>query len=182
MKAEAFNFDVGVKNYKKNRLIVDKIHLTNEIRYTIETTNKPDFTFSIISHVNNNDYPLSVDNILRGLEIANLKDSFHFFINRKGNVITDVEMKDDTLLGSNAKDKINVVVCLDAVKQNLNNNGERSLLYSIPQLKTLKQIVDTFYFETRNTEFIELNVPNEIKVLSNCGFSINQYITELELI
>ena len=31
MIAPSFNFDIGVKNYKKNRLIVDKIHLKNEL-------------------------------------------------------------------------------------------------------------------------------------------------------
>ena len=65
MKAESFNFDIGVKNYKKNRLIVDKIHLTNEIRYTIETTNKPDFSVSLVSYVNSLDNRFTLPNVLR---------------------------------------------------------------------------------------------------------------------
>jgi hypothetical protein len=181
MKAESFNFDLGVKNYKKNRLIVDEIHLTNEIRYTTETSNKPDFNISIISHNNSNDYPLGFVDMIKSLEVDNLSNSFNFFINRSGNMITDVEMKDDTLLGDTLDNKTNVVICLDGISKNVDNAGSRGLLYSYSQIKTLSLALETFYYETRSTTFSELTVSNELEKLTNCGFDIASYIKELEI-
>ncbi len=180
MKAESFNFDIGVKNYKKNRLIVDKIHLTNEIRYTIETTDKPDFSISLVSYVNNLDNRFTLPNILRDLSVNDLSNSFNFFINQNGNMLTDVEMKDDTLLKSGGN-RTNVVICLDGTKINSDNTGSFSRLYNYSQLSTLEQVLETFYYESRNTVFENLDVSNRLTKITNVGFNISDYVEGLDI-
>ena len=95
-------------------------------------------------------------------------------------MLTDVEMKDDTLLKSGSN-RTNVVICLDGTKINSDNTGSFSQLYNYSQLSTLEQVLETFYYESRNTVFENLDVSNRLTKITNVGFNISDYVEGLDI-
>lgn len=181
MDAKAFNFDVGVKNYKKNRLIVNDLQLKNEIFYNIERNKKNKFQISLVSYLNSEDNPLSFFNVLRDLEASNLDKSFNFYINRSGNMISNVEMNDPNFFYPEVEKGFNVVVCLSGFRFNKNNNLFAEDLYTTEQIKTLEQVFETYLFNGKEVSFEELNVSSNLEKISNVGFDIKQFLIDTNL-
>lgn len=177
---ESFNFDIGVKNTKKNRLVVNSIHLLNEILFNIEKTSKPNFQVSIVSYVNNKSNPLSFFNVKRDLEIDGLDKAFNFYINRKGNVITNVEMNDVNYFYPDMENKTNVVICLSGFTTNSDNSNAHDL-YSPQQVTTLSKMLETFTFNTKSTTFEDLDVPKDLAKITSAGFDIGEFLKEIGL-
>lgn len=178
MNAESHNFDIGVKNYKKNRLIVNQIHLKNEILYNIEKTNKPNFVVSVVGYVNDKNNPRGFFNVLKDLEVNNLHTSFNFFINSKGNVITNVEMSDTNFFYQEENGKTNIVLCLNSNSTNLDNSLTASRLYTYNQISTLTKMLETFTFDTKSTTFKEINVKSDLNKITNVGFSVDNFLKQ----
>lgn len=178
MNAESHNFDIGVKNYKKNRLIVNQIHLKNEILFNTEKTNKPNFTVSCVAYVNDKSNPRGFFNILKDLEVSNLNTSFNFFINAKGNVITNVEMSDTNFFYKDADNNSNIVICLNSNTLNEKNNSTASKLYTYNQINSLTKMLESFTFDTKSTTFKELDVRSDLLKITNVGFSIKDFLKQ----
>jgi hypothetical protein len=182
MIAPSFNFDIGVKNYKKNRLIVDKIHLKNEILYTIEKTSKNVFNISSFSFfdedVNN---VKSFDEVRRQLVVSSLSNSFNFFINREGNILTDVEMNSVSYFYPDASEEINVVFCFYSKTKNLTNDGEPLKFYNFNQLKNFKECLSVFKNTAYEVKYKKLSVDNRLDRITNLGFDIENYVKERSL-
>lgn len=182
MHVESSNFDIGVKNYKKNRLVVNPLQLKNEILYTIDRSNKPSFVVSFCGYVNDSVRPRSFFNVLRDLEVSDLSNSFNFFINRQGNIITNVEMVDSNYFYPKADSTINVVVCLSCFESIENNSGNPEDFYSPEQVQSLNKLTETFAYDTKSTLFKELSVPNDLSKIVNVGFDISKYVKQQELV
>ena len=176
MIAPSFNFDLGVKNYKKNRIIVDKIHLKNEILYNIEKTKKTSVNFSAFSYFN--DSNLNFLDAIRDLKASSLDNSFNFFINKNGNLFTDVEMSSDSYFHPEGSEKLNVFVCLYGSKKNLNNEKKASSIYRFNQLKTFSGMIKTFYKNAYDVNFEPLEIDNSYEKITNLGFDIVSYANE----
>jgi len=181
MNAESFNFDPGVKNYKKNRLIVNQINLNNEILFSIEKTGKPNFVFSVIGYVNDQDNPFGFFDVLRDLSISSLDKSFNLFVNRDGNVITNVEMSDTNYFYPEITNTTNIVVCLSSFSKNEDNKDNLYETYTYQQIVTLEKLAETFTFNTKSTSFKEINVPNDLNKITNAGFSILEFLKDRSL-
>lgn len=181
MNIESFNFDPGIKNYKKNRLIVNQVNLINEILFSVEKTSKPNFVFSVVGYVNNQDNPFGFFDVLRDLSIDSLDKSFNLFVNRDGNVITNVEMSDTNYFYPDIDNTTNIVVCLSSFSKNTDNNNNLYETYTYQQIVTLGKLAETFTFNTKSTSFKEINVPNDLNKLTNAGFSISEFLKERSL-
>lgn len=176
MIAPSFNFDLGVKNYKKNRLIVDKIHLKNEILYNIEKTKKTSFNISAFSYLNENN--LNFLDAIRDLKASSLDNTFNFFINKNGNLFTDVEMSSDSYFYPERSDELNVVVCFSGSDVNPNNEKTASSIYRFNQLKTFTGFIKTFRKNAYNVNFKPLEIDNSYEKITNLGFDISSFVTE----
>lgn len=174
--AEAANFDCGVKNYKPRRLIVNPVHLKNELLYNIDRTNKKRINVSLVSYVNNSKDPKKFLNIMRDLELSGLENTFNFFINLKGNLFTNVEMSDDNYFYDRGKDTINVVICLNGYTSHRENTKKASDLYSYDQLKTLSRMLELFRFNSNKVTYSPLSVTNELVKITNIGFDISTFV------
>lgn len=182
MKAESFNFDIGVKNYKKNRLIVNPLHLKNEILFTIDKSSKPNFIVSFCGYVNDKNRPRTFFNVLRDLEVEQLNNSFNFYMNRQGNIFTNVEMTDSNYFFPKENSTTNVVVCLSCFENITSNDKNPEDFYTPDQVKSLNKLSETFAFDTKSTTFKELSVPSDLGKIVNVGFDITKYINRLELL
>jgi len=179
MNAQSFNFDVGVKSYKKNRLIVNEIHLLNEILFCMEKTNKTIFNISVISYVNDDSNKLkNFFDVKRDLSASNFEKVFNYYINKKGNLVTDVELGDESYFFEGPDNKVNVTVCLSGTKKHPSNNSSATKIYNFDQLKTLNKILKTFRQNTENVLYNNLEISSEIIKLSGSGFDINQFVKE----
>lgn len=177
---ESFNFDIGVKNYKKNRLIVNPIHLLNEILFNIEKTSKSNFRVGVIGYLNNKNNPLSFFNVKRDLETVGLEKSFNFYINRKGNIITNVEMSDTNYFYPTNNYTTNVIICLSSFTKNFNNVDAQDI-YSPEQITTLSKMMEVFNFDTKSTVFDNIDVSKDLSKIVNAGFDIKKFSKELGL-
>lgn len=178
MKITAQNFDLGVKNYKKNRLIVDHTHLKNEILYNIERTQKRIVSISVISYVNNPLQPRKYMEVLKDLDVDGLTNSFNFFINNKGNVFTNVEISDPTYFNEVEDNVLNVVVCLNGTLKKDDNSSTATKIYKPTQLKSLTRLLGVFYDTFVETKYREIEVTKEIEKLSSSGFKLETYTKE----
>ena len=169
----AFNFDLGIKNYKKNRLIVDTHHLKNEILYNMENTGKTSFTISAFSYYNNQN-KVFLD-VVRDLEASSLNGSFHFYINENGNLFTDLEMSSESYLYSDETSDLNIVLCISGKNVNLSNEKKPQSLYRYNQLKTLNSFIQTFGENSYQTSFNNLSVDNNYDKITNLGFDFSEY-------
>lgn len=176
MIAPSFNFDLGVKNYTKNRLIVNAIHLKNEILYNIEKTDKLSFTISGFSYYNKPNKLFL--NVVEDMKSSSLGNSFHFYINEQGNVLTDLEISSPSKFYENQTDSLNVVVCLSGKNVNTNNEGESSSLYSYVQMKSFTELVKTFYKTVYELNFKNITVDNNYDKITNLGFDLEKYGNE----
>jgi len=77
---KASSLDCGVKNYQKQRLVVDKIQLKNELVYVLERTTKQSFDISAFSYHNKDNLDFRL--IKNELDLTPLGQSFNFFINQ----------------------------------------------------------------------------------------------------
>jgi hypothetical protein len=173
----AFNFDLGIKNYKKNRLIVDSHHLKNEILYNMENAGKTSFNISAFSYYNNQNKGF-LDSV-RDIEASSLSGSFHFFINENGNLFTDLEMSSESYFYPDETSSLNVVVCISGKSINLDNKKKAQSLYRYNQLKTLNRFIKTFEKNSYQTTLKSLSVDNNYEKITNLGFDILQYGEEV---
>ena len=174
----AQNFDLGVKNYKKNRLIVDHTHLKNEILFNIEKTQKRIVNIGVISYVNSPLQPRKYIEVLRDLEVDGLTKSFNFFINNKGNVFTNVEMSDPTYFNKVEDNVLNVVVCLNGTIKKYESSSTATKIYKPTQLKSLTRLLSVFYDNFVETNYKQIEVTNELEKISSSGFNLELYAKE----
>lgn len=163
--------DCGVLNYQKQRFVLDPTHLTNEIVYVLENTTKTSFDISAFSYRNVSNK--SFLQIKEELDSTPIGKSFNFFINRKGNVVVDVEVLDKTYFYQEEKSNINIVFCLETKVETTNNTDNKQYAYDFQQLKTFKNCINTITNLGENTNLLELTVPNTIAIIQNLGFDIN---------
>lgn len=173
MHAQSFNFDPGVKNYKKNRLILNDTHLKNEILYNIDRTSKPTFTISALSYVfPNSERPSSFQQIKSDLESSGFDNPFHFYINRKGNIITHVELSAESRFSSN------IVFCLASPIRHALNNNNAADIYEYVQLNTLERVLNVFKHTAKNVSYENLIIDNNTPKMSNAGFDLKSFVEE----
>jgi hypothetical protein len=130
----AFNFDLGIKNYKKNRLIVDSHHLKNEILYNMENAGKTSFNISAFSYYNNQNKGF-LDSV-RDIEASSLSGSFHFFVSENGNLFTDLEMSSESYFYPD--EKCCCVYFREVYK--FGQQKESSVFVSVQSTKNVEQI------------------------------------------
>jgi hypothetical protein len=176
MIAPSFNFDLGIKNYQKNRLIVDRVHIKNEIMYNIEKTKKTVFSISAFSYVNKDNR--SFLETLRDLDASNLLNTFHFYINTSGNVFTNLEMSSESFFYPNATNEFNIVICFSGKRSNLGNFKQPLTLYNNNQIKTFSEFIKVFYNNAFDVKFNNLDVDNNFDKISNLGFDLENYAKE----
>ena len=169
LKASAL--DCGVKNYQKQRFVVDKIQLKNELVYVLERTTKQSFDISAFAYHNKDNLDFGL--IKNELDLTPIGQSFNFFINKNGNVVVDVEMLDKTFFYPDDKDNINVVFCLETKSKILSNEDNKQSSFNYQQLKTLRTCIDTIFSHGIQCNLLELEVPNTIQIVQNLGFDIN---------
>jgi hypothetical protein len=131
--------------------------------------------------LNNQDNPFGFFDVLRDLSVDSLDRSFNLFVNRDGNVITNVEMSDTNYFYPEINNTTNVVVCLSSFSKNENNNNNLYETYTYQQIVTLEKLAETFTFNTKSTSFKEINVPNDLNKITNAGFSISEFLKDRSL-
>jgi len=164
--------DCGVKNYKKNRLIVDPVHFKNELIYNMESTGKTSFNVSAISYR----YPkrLSLKNFFNSFEGSDVKRPFNFFLNRNGNLITNVELSDKTFFYPDENDTINIVFCLSTESVIEDNNQNPGLYYRPQQIKTLMMCLSTIINTGENVNIKSIDVGNVTETVQSLGFNLSE--------
>ena len=180
MIVESFNFDLGIKTYKKNRLIVDPLQLKNEILYNLEKTKKTVFNVRAFSYPDTDRRKVkSFSEVLLDLDVASIKNSFNFFIDFQGLLLTDVEMNDNTFFYPESGDEFEIVFCLQSSRYNKDNSSSVPSMYNYNQMKTLSKAFKTFDRSTFKTKFKELEVDNSFDRVSNLGFNITDFTSRI---
>ena len=145
----------------------------------MEKTNKKIFNISVISYVNDDSNKLkNFFDVKRDLSASNFEKVFNYYINKKGNLVTDVELGDESYFFEGPDNKVNVIVCLSGTKKHPSNNNSATKIYNFDQLKTLNKILKTFRQNTENVLYNNLEISSDILKLSGSGFDINQFVKE----
>lgn len=176
--APSYNFDIGIKNYKKNRVIMDSIHLKNEIIYKMDNLGKTQFEISAVSYFSGV-YGKTDDfsEMMLRFKMNSFNKPFNFFINDAGNVFTDAEMGEETYY-SNNNDPIKIIFCLFSRRKNLTNDGRATSIYSYNELKTFTRCIKTFYDTAENVSFENIVVDNKLDNFTNLGFDFKSFSEE----
>lgn len=181
--APSYNFDIGIKNYKKNRVIMDSIHLKNEIIYKMDNLGKTQFKISAVSYFSGV-YGKTDDfsEMMLRLKMNSFDKPFNFFINDAGNMFTDAEMGEKTYYYSDNDDSIKIIFCLFSRRKNLTNDERATSIYSYNELKTFTRCIKTFYDTAENVSFENIDVDNKFDGFTNLGFDLKSFSKERLLV